>query len=36
MKVYISSDIEGCAGIVDWEQVRGPGREYEIGRRLCS
>jgi D-amino peptidase len=34
MKLYISSDIEGTAGIVDWEQVRGPGREYEIGRKL--
>jgi D-amino peptidase len=34
MKVFISSDIEGTAGVVDWEQVRGPGVEYEIGRRL--
>jgi D-amino peptidase len=34
MKVFISSDIEGTAGIVDWQQVRGPGAEYEIGRRL--
>jgi D-amino peptidase len=34
MKLYISSDIEGTAGIVDWQQVSGPGREYEIGRRL--
>lgn len=36
MKVFISSDIEGTAGIVDWEQVRGPGAEYEIGRRLLT
>jgi D-amino peptidase len=36
VKVYISSDIEGTAGIVDWQQVRGPGREYEIGRRLLT
>jgi D-amino peptidase len=36
MKVFISSDIEGTAGIVDWEQVRGPGTEYEIGRRLLT
>ncbi len=36
MKVFISSDIEGTAGIVDWEQVRGPGPEYEIGRRLLT
>jgi len=36
MKVFISSDIEGTAGIVDWEQVRGPGAEYEIGRQLLA
>ncbi|HUA49711.1 MAG TPA: M55 family metallopeptidase [Solirubrobacteraceae bacterium] len=36
MKVFISSDIEGAAGIVDWEQVRGPGAEYEIGRQLLT
>jgi D-amino peptidase len=34
VKVFISSDIEGTAGIVDWQQVRGPGAEYEIGRQL--
>jgi D-amino peptidase len=34
MKVFLSSDIEGCAGIVDWEQVLGPGPGYEAGRRL--
>jgi D-amino peptidase len=36
MRVFISSDIEGTAGIVDWEQVRGPGPEYEIGRQLLT
>src|SRR5579884_653946 len=36
MRVFISSDIEGAAGIVDWEQVRGPGAEYEIGRQLLT
>jgi D-amino peptidase len=36
MRVFISSDIEGTAGIVDWEQVRGPGAEYEIGRKLLT
>lgn len=36
MKVFISTDIEGTAGIVDWEQVRGPGPEYEIGRQLLT
>src|SRR4029077_3292694 len=34
MKVFLSSDIEGTAGIVDWQQVLGPGTEYEMGRRL--
>jgi D-amino peptidase len=34
VRVFISSDIEGTAGIVDWEQARGPGPEYDIGRRL--
>lgn len=34
MRVFISSDMEGTAGIVDWSQCRGPGAEYEHGRRL--
>ncbi|MEP6641785.1 MAG: M55 family metallopeptidase, partial [Gaiellales bacterium] len=33
-KVYLSTDVEGTAGIVDWSQVIGPGAEYEVGRRL--
>ena len=33
-KVYLSTDIEGTAGIVDWSQVLGPSPEYEVGRRL--
>ena len=33
-KVYLSTDIEGTAGIVDWGQVIGPSAEYEVGRRL--
>jgi D-amino peptidase len=32
--VFISTDIEGTAGIVDWGQVLGPSGEYEMGRRL--
>jgi D-amino peptidase len=36
VRVFISSDMEGTAGIVDWSQCRGPGTEYEIGRRLLS
>lgn len=31
-----STDIEGTAGIVDWQQVRGPGAEYESGRQLLT
>jgi D-amino peptidase len=34
MKVFISFDMEGVAGIVDWSQCRGPGPAYEQGRRL--
>jgi len=34
VKVFLSTDIEGTAGIVDWQQVLGPGAEYELGRRL--
>lgn len=36
MNVFISADIEGIAGIVDWQQVRGPGSDYEIGRHLLT
>jgi D-amino peptidase len=34
MKVFISFDMEGVAGIVDWSQCRAPGVPYEEGRRL--
>ena len=34
MKVFISFDMEGVAGIVDWAQCLGPGQLYEEGRRL--
>jgi D-amino peptidase len=36
VKLFISTDIEGTAGIVDWQQVRGPGAEYELGRELLT
>jgi D-amino peptidase len=36
MKVFISSDIEGTAGIVDWQQVRASGADYALGRRLLT
>jgi len=35
VKVFLSTDIEGTAGIVDWGQVLGSG-EYEMGRRLLQ
>lgn len=34
MKIYISTDIEGTSGIVDWNQVLGEGPEYQYGRGL--
>ncbi len=36
MKVYISVDMEGVAGIVDWEQCIAGGRDYDLGRRLLT
>jgi len=36
MNVYISTDIEGTAGVADWQHGRGPGTEYEIGRQLLT
>ena len=33
MKVFLSTDMEGTAGVVDWSQCRGPGEEYEYYRR---
>jgi D-amino peptidase len=35
VKIFLSSDIEGTAGIADWGQVLGSG-EYEMGRRLLQ
>jgi D-amino peptidase len=34
VKVYISADMEGVAGIVDWSQCRAGGDDYEVGRAL--
>ena len=34
MKVYISTDFEGVAGIVDWDQILVGSSDYELGRRL--
>jgi D-amino peptidase len=34
VKVYISVDMEGVAGIVDWAQCTRTGEDYAIGRHL--
>jgi D-amino peptidase len=34
VKVFLSCDMEGVAGVVDWSQCRGPATEYETARRL--
>jgi D-amino peptidase len=34
MKVFLSSDMEGTAGIVDWEQCVGDGPAAVAGRGL--
>ncbi|WP_167132606.1 M55 family metallopeptidase [Paramicrobacterium chengjingii] len=37
MKVWISFDMEGVAGIVDWEQCRaGSGEPYALGQKLLQ
>ena len=36
MKLFLSSDMEGTAGVVDWDQCRGPGPEYQYYRRLLQ
>jgi len=36
MKVFISMDMEGVAGIVDWNQVSPKHSEYAIGRELMT
>jgi D-amino peptidase len=34
MKIFLSTDMEGTAGIVDWAQCSGDGPAAEAGRRL--
>lgn len=34
MKVFISTDFEGVAGIVDWDQIMVGSHDYALGRRL--
>ncbi len=34
MKIFLSSDMEGTAGVVDWEQCAGDGPQAVAGRQL--
>lgn len=34
MKVFLSFDMEGIAGIVDWQQCIGDGPAYQLGQQL--
>jgi len=34
MRIYISTDFEGVAGIVDWDQIMVGSHDYDLGRRL--
>ncbi len=36
MRVYISVDVEGVAGVVDWDQVRGDSAAYHAMCRLTT
>jgi D-aminopeptidase len=36
MKVFISFDMEGVAGIVDWSQCRGRGRRKRHQRLVAE
>ena len=36
LKIYISSDMEGTAGVVDWSQCLPGERDYEHYRRLLQ
>ena len=36
MKIHIISDIEGCAGVVKWEQTGGESPLYQEARKLYT
>lgn len=36
MKIFLSSDMEGTAGVVDWEQCRPGQTDYELYRGLLQ
>lgn len=35
MNVFVSVDLEGVAGVVDWAQIIRTGEDYALGRRLA-
>ncbi|MGB5874567.1 MAG: M55 family metallopeptidase [Bacteroidota bacterium] len=36
LKVFISIDMEGITGVVNWEDVRRDGKDYEYFRRIMT
>ena len=36
MKIFVSSDMEGTTGVVDWNQCSGPNPEYDYYRQLLE
>lgn len=36
VKIFISSDMEGTAGVVDWDQCRPSGAQYDYYRHLLQ
>lgn len=36
LKVYISVDMEGITGVVNWEEVRREGKDYDMFRRIMT
>ena len=36
IKVYISVDMEGITGVVNWEEVNETGKDYDYFRRMMS
>lgn len=36
MKIFLSSDMEGTTGVVDWGQCRAPSPEYDYYRGLLQ
>src|SRR5438309_6641378 len=36
MDIFISADVEGVAGVADWNQIISSGSDYPIGRALMT